>query len=295
MGCLRPLGFPTVRGARVAVVLAMAFLVGCGENTDGESLRVSLSGFAKATTHGVSARYVTTTVADERDQGGPPIRAVGVFDFEQSSGTVHYDESLGPDAVVVRGVVYIPMTDMGTIEREDPCYGREYGSFDYPRYEKEGLGVEADSVSPVPFDPGQVTASLERSEATLTKVGADEVRGVPTTRYRVAIDGARLDARFASDSSQDQALVGFEVWVDREQQLRRARWTVKITWGSSRAEAGLPDLPDQVTPPWEGGTYHETTTVELWDYGVAVNVEAPPEDEVCDFPDFFGRTMATFD
>jgi hypothetical protein len=38
-----------------------------------------------------------------------------------------------------------------------------------------------------------------------------------------------------------------------------------------------------------------TTTYELWDYGVLVEVERPPDDDTCPFLEFFSETMSAFD
>lgn len=137
--------------------------------------------------------------------------------------------------------------------------------------------------------------SLGRSDATLTEVASEEVRGVATTHYRVDVDGERLDARFADDMFDDRELVTFDVWVDRDRRLRRAEWVLLIRWGMPEVSDDLGPIDGLVLPFDDAGAYRETTTVELWDYGVPVDVQAPPADEVCDVVDLFGRTLATFD
>ena len=67
-----------------------------------------------------------------------------------------------------------------------------------------------------------------------------------------------------------------------------------IRWGSSKSSTSTL-LPGLTLPADIGATYNETTTTDVWDYGVPVKVTRPSDNETCDFPEFFQRTMDTFD
>jgi hypothetical protein len=227
-----------------------------------------------------TARYSTVIENDDEAAAGAATLLNGVFDFTRLDGTMQYNQGGDfSDWTVKAGVAYTSMPSDTTIDPSDPCYGKQWAMWDFPKYAREDKDIDADHTAPVPFDPAAVVGALRQSEATLTEVGSASVRGENTTHYRVQVDGARLDRTFVSDGFDDRELIDMDVWVDGDDRLRRTRWVLEITWG------GVPDI---------GGTYRETTTVEVWDYGVPVEVAAPPASDSCDFPAFFGRSMQDF-
>ena len=121
----------------------------------------------------------------------------------------------------------------------------------------------------VPF-PGGPTAPTEvldlilRSSDEVRVLGEDEVRGTVTTRYRAAIHSEKLidqlpaDTRPAAQDREDweDRVVNVEAWVDEESRLRR------ISFGETDA----------------GEVF--AATLDLYDFGVEVDVRPPPENEV---------------
>jgi hypothetical protein len=270
------------KAARAGVlVLGCAAIGACGAGDEQHRVVVSLESVGAETTEAKTARFSTVIENDDEMAAGPAQRLDGVFDFERLDGTAHHEQGDADDSdwTVVGGVAYSPMLPDTNIDPADPCYGKHWAMFDYPKYAREYEGIEVDQISPLPFDPAAVVGALRHSEATLNEVGSEDVRGKKATQYRVKVNGARLDSRFMSDDFDDRKLVSMEIWVDGDQRLRRARWVLEITWG---------DVIDS------GGTYHETTTVEVWDYGVPIEVTAPPASDSCDFPEFFARSMEDF-
>lgn len=97
------------------------------------------------------------------------------------------------------------------------------------------------------------------------EVGAEEVRGVPVTRYRVRIDLARADAALPAGVTvptgpyRELSQVPAEVWLDSAGQCRRIAVATERTAGD-----------DQV-PIW--------SIVELWDFGVHADIvpQSPAE------------------
>jgi LppX_LprAFG lipoprotein len=120
---------------------------------------------------------------------------------------------------------------------------------------------------PLPGSPTKPTDVLERVLATsddIAVVGTEDVRGVETTHYRARVDLRKLLKELSSsEPSQEDVLetsgerfVPVELWIDDESRLRR----ITIARDANR-----------------GG---ETTTVELYDYGVQVDVEPVATEEL---------------
>jgi hypothetical protein len=99
-------------------------------------------------------------------------------------------------------------------------------------------------------DPGGVL-DLLRDIGDVETIGPETLRGVPTTHYRGTIDGAPAPV---------------DVWVDGDGQTRKVAATVD--------RAGI----------------KVDTEMEYYDFGVKLDVSAPPADEVLDFSDVFGNT-----
>lgn len=120
-------------------------------------------------------------------------------------------------------------------------------------------------------DPTQYLLWLSALGPGITKIGEEDVRGVPTSRYRAAVDLNLLEeqappgkeAEWAAyvQTLRDRlglAFIPVEVWVDDEGLVRR----FNHEYGFST----------------EGTT--AVVTTELFDFGTPVNVSAPPPDQV---------------
>lgn len=106
-----------------------------------------------------------------------------------------------------------------------------------------------------------------------TEVGADVLRGVATTRYRVTIDLAQADAALQSGVTVPAmpyrvlSQIPAEVWLDAAGRARR------ISVDADPGEAG--------EPVW--------SIVELWDFGVDVDIVPPEPGEVLPPRQAYGR------
>lgn len=112
------------------------------------------------------------------------------------------------------------------------------------------LGVGVDM-----FDPSKALEVLRGAAAGMQVVGADVVRGVATTHVRATI----------SATSPPGDVV--DVWIDRDDLVRRIRMTVD----------GLP-----------AGAVGEVVTVELFDYGEPVDITVPAASETTPFSELLG-------
>jgi hypothetical protein len=98
-------------------------------------------------------------------------------------------------------------------------------------------------------DPQELVSRLEAEGVEVTEVGAEDVRGVATTRYAVTLPADATDAA-AHNLSGD-------VWIDADGLVRRVELR------------GAGDTPF-------------TMTAELFDIGRPVTVTTPPADQVTD-------------
>jgi hypothetical protein len=138
--------------------------------------------------------------------------------------------------------------------------------------------------------PIELIETLRELGGTVTAQGREEVRGVDTRRLRVETTmGDLLAAQEGAAPAESQALldaqpalreapVAMDLWADDEDLLRRMR--VEMDLGAAMAEAGL-----------GRGEATSVIDVELYDFGVEVDLTAPaPEDvlEVGSLPGSLG-------
>jgi LppX_LprAFG lipoprotein len=123
-------------------------------------------------------------------------------------------------------------------------------------------------------DPSRSLALLRAASPDFAAVGDEEVRGVETTHYRGTVDLEKFAEEAPADARESyrrileltgQKTVPLEVWIDGEGLTRRMRYEQKMPDGSSM-----------------------TLTQELYDFGVEVDVEAPPASDVLDLGELIG-------
>lgn len=134
-------------------------------------------------------------------------------------------------------------------------------------------------------DPLAMVRLLE-SATDFEEAGEGEVRGDHVTLHRGALDLAELaeaEEPGAAAQLRDMGLarVPAEVAVDDEGRLRRVAFTLDL--------AALAAASGGATP---GGPAEGTFTVELFDFGTPVEVQAPPAAEVTDVPAGAGQVPA---
>lgn len=125
-------------------------------------------------------------------------------------------------------------------------------------------------------DPTQVLQYLRAASDDIEEVGEEDVRGVGTTRYRMSIDLDKVaqqapeEARAAIEELLAESgleTIPAEVWIDGDGLVRRIEL----------AYEGM-----EFTPGQKGDM---DLRLELYDYGVEVDVQAPPADQIMSFQD----------
>ena len=141
-----------------------------------------------------------------------------------------------------------------------------------------GLGL------PDSTDPTKTFEMLRDIAGDIETVGREEVRGVETTHYRTTVDLAKASDSLPSDiksmlGNLDGAFgaIPIEVWIDDDGLLRRMdmRFDLSSLLGSVSGGSNL-------------GSGIITMRMDLYDYGVEVDVEAPPAGETYDMSSLLG-------
>jgi hypothetical protein len=247
-----------------ALVVSLAVVAaGCGQSSGpgaGGDDQVEIRTLADTTEAAGTARFEGSYQSP--GNGSPGSRFEGEIDFAKQSwvtrSTHHVDGRTGSDVSesrVVDGYTYlqvpVPTGD------EDEVVGRPATPWYRIRVPTAGVAMMPMGTS------GDVTGYLgvlESLGARLETLGADTVRGTPTTRYRISPGEppnvpaqVRALGEFTSDGSDAGTM---ELWVDDAVRIRRLRTDYCEGDGGGRSE------------------------VELFDFGAPVSIEAPPLDQV---------------
>ena len=117
---------------------------------------------------------------------------------------------------------------------------------------------------PFPFlDPGRILTAFQKVSGTVESLGEEVVRGVPASKYRLTLDLERLI---------ETAPAGKRAELRKELAERKTKTEPVEVWID---EAGLARRVGFVV---DGGP----VTVDFFAFGIDVDVEAPPADQVED-------------
>ncbi|MFF9760439.1 MULTISPECIES: hypothetical protein [Streptomyces] len=123
-------------------------------------------------------------------------------------------------------------------------------------------------------DPARTAAYAKAiTDKDVTEVGAEEIDGVNTTRYRVSVDVTELPG---GERMREQLgpTLPMQVWLDDEGRLRRQQMDMTL-----KAPASASAKPDADAAPQQ---LTMSTVMEFSDFGTEVDAEAPPAGQVAD-------------
>jgi hypothetical protein len=142
----------------------------------------------------------------------------------------------------------------------------------------ERQGLDADTLLGEQTGPAALLAQLDGASDDLVELGSEEVRGVATTHLRVTVDtGAAIEQsdpavreqlRAYAEATGLPATYPMELWVDEDGLVRRIRTVLDVP--------GSPGDPEGVT---------QQTTLELFDFGVRVDLEPPLPEQTIELAD----------
>jgi hypothetical protein len=217
--------------------------------------------------------------------GGPfTFTAEGEFDRERGRMTMDMSELGEATGGAFAGELEMILDDLVMYMKfpeaitEQLPGGKSWVRIDLREAGKE-LGIDLEELMQVQqSDPSQSLQYLRGASDDFEEVGEEEVRGVETTHYRGTIDLHKAveqlpeDARGSFERAID--LIGtdelpLDVWIDDDGMARRMKYDQPLP--SAGGEEGAMEL-----------------TMEFFDFGVDVDVEPPPSDEVIDIKELIG-------
>lgn len=256
---------------------------GSDEMTVAELVRLS----GKATMQAESARTsMTMSLSGQGDVPSFLLDSEGAQDF--ATGDSEFTMSLFDQELEARtiGTTMYQKWPEEMLAQSGLPEGKTWISTDLEeQYRKQtGLSLESLQNEAASSPTGQL--EYLRSVGSAKKVGEEPLRGTPTTRYRAVVD---LDRELAAvrDGAQDaKALkkayenlkkqlgtskLPMDVWLDDQGRVRRYVMSMPVP----------PPATGNANPPAETTTANPevSITVELYDYGVPVEVAAPPEEK----------------
>jgi hypothetical protein len=283
-----------VRKSGIAVALAGALLLAaCGSSVEPPSVskttvpvdRKLVLASVDATTAAKTARIDVQTEMSGVDEGTTTMRGDGVIDFETGDSrlTMYIDgiSALGmDDGVEIRTVDGVVYTRMPGLFADLPGFtgDKSWMSFDATGRPVGGALFDMTGQS----DPTKTLAYLQKISSDVREVGTEDVRGVETTHYHATIDFSKtIPEAEVPEGMRDEVKeftgmfgsIPADVWIDGDGRMRRERITIDFGKvfedmpGASEADAG----------------FTMTQTLDLYDFGAAVEVEAPPADQVQTF------------
>jgi hypothetical protein len=274
---------------RIALLLAAALLLPACGGGDGDSVSAApVAEAASKTTEAGSYRMEFTMTMEAVGQSFT-MRGDGVFGYSPARGRMTVDPgkldelsggAVGTDRLefVFDGLVYymrIPegLTALGGV-------GDKWLKIDLEEAGGE-TGVDLGALQQANQNPAQLMQFLRGTSDDIEELGEEQVRGVETTHYRATVDFDAAAERTAeigelSDEMREQVRAEIErtkrqtgletlpvdVWLDEDDLVRRIRM--------------------DFTFPLEGEEVGVEVTMDLFDFGVDVDVAPPPPDQTVD-------------
>jgi hypothetical protein len=282
--------------AAIGAVLAGLVLVGCAnpealdQTTTPEDSLARVQGAAARVTEARSARLsmtMTTTFAGE-EVAASTATTEGVYDYAAHKGQMDTTiKSAGipfkftERMLVIGSTTYIKMPDVPQAEETPagvpPIPGEHHKPWVKLELPKEfaghnplapGFGPMSDDTG----DPTQALSYLKSATSKVERVGSEQVRGTPTTRYAATFDAAKIAAQAPEEYQGFVEEMGLsfpkpaDVWIDEQGRLRKIHYAMTMK------------VPKEMGAPATAMT--NELTMELYDFGVTVDVTPPPADQV---------------
>ena len=265
----------------VLVLCALPLLTGCGSK-DALTLDPVASAASKTTEAGSSrVAFETTMQLFGKDVS---FSADGLFDYDDSIGSMTLDMgSMLPLAGA--GQLELRMVDEKLYMRMPSLMGlglptdKEWVSLE-PGKALKGAGFGGFDPSSMQQDPAQLLRLL-RASSEVTEAGTATIRGVETTRYT-----AKLDLRKSIEASAKE----LELTEEQRALLRQAaeQLVEQVETDTLPVEVYIDDdgllrrLALDLSMNVEGQQLSMKQTTDFYDFGVDVDVDAPPASQVFD-------------
>lgn len=254
-------------GLVILVGALVAFAWQQGDGGDGDGPLNAIAAAAERTQNESGGRTAMRTVISSPVQSESfTISGLGAFDAEgRTEATLRFrrpesNELVEMQMLASESAMYMSSDLFGSLPG-----GKEWMGLD--------LSFLDESEAPVPIE-GDAMGELELLEAVaddVQKLGQEDVRGVPTTRYRGKVDNSERAEQLREEGAEELAAkleqgrpLQIEVWIDADGLVRRMRY---------------------INVEREEGDEKATTTdmrVDFFDFGIEPEIELPDSNEVFD-------------
>jgi hypothetical protein len=281
----------------IGTVLAGLILVGCADpgaldrTATPEDALARVQGAAAKVTEARSARLSMTMKTTFAGEQVPASTATtqGVYDYAAHKGqmdttikTPGIPFPLTTRTLVIGSTVYIKMpqaphaqaTPAGVPPAPEERH-KPWAKLELPKELASGNPLDP-GLGPIPGDTGgdptQALSYLKSATSKVERLGAEQVRGTPTTRYAVVFDAAKAASQGPAQLRglvEDEGLAfpkPADVWIDEQGRLRKIQYAMTLKMPK---EEGAPAT-----------TMTLETTLELYDFGVTMKVTPPPANQV---------------
>ena len=250
----------------VPLVVALTLLAAaCGSQN---ALQRDAVAAAAARTADAGSSRVAVEVASSQFGRDGSIRGEGAFDYEAARGRLEVDASSLLDGARVE----VRVVDSKVFVRTPAAVAWIPGVKPWVSL-GDGRSLDAYGLGELQQDPGQLLELLRASSVRVARTGTAVIRGVETTRYVAQLELTKALEANASALGLSE--------VEREQ-LRRIA-------DELRRRSEQKSVPVVVFVDGEGLVRRLTLrdgesriSVDFWDFGANVDVQAPPASDVTD-------------
>ncbi len=256
------------------------------EPTAVETVRVAYRETTAERTAKTSLEITTTGPPVDPEASGQPdpvtMTGQGVMDFSgaASSMTMEMFGMGGFEMRQVENTIYMKVPEEFAAQMSG---AKPWMEMDLDVVSEQQNGVNLGQMQPgVAQDPTGQLEYLRGVSESVEKVGKEQVRGTQTTRYRATIDLKKAaaqegpEAREAYDETIEMlgaSKLPVGVWLDDQNRIRRFAMNLTVP---------MPENAASPNAPREDATMRTQTVVEYYDFGVPVDVQAPPPEQTMD-------------
>jgi hypothetical protein len=274
----------------VAGVAVTALVTGCGGSSGGGSSKADGgSKVSTVTPQALLASSVDKTLAAKNadialtfkgEAAGKEIgfSGTGVIDFvnQKFQMTLNLPATDG-----IAGTIEERLIDKVLYLKLPAAASAATGGKPWVKVDASSLGSSS-SLGSLNQNPADILGSLRSVSSSITTVGTEDIRGVPTTHYKANIDLAKAAAASGSKGGLDQATID---------QYKKALGSTSLPADVYLDSKGLPArFAITVTPAPGSATASEvgsvSTTIDFFNYGKANTdaIVAPPASELGTLP-----------
>jgi hypothetical protein len=268
------------RGPWAGIVLALVIgVTACGGGGGGSDAAVSIKTLQAAVSNSQAAESSRFTMDLSVDVAGAPvsITADGVMSGDGKTGEVNVSMPVVGtiEERMVDGVIYMNLGSFPGAPAQ--LEGKQWVKLDPEALKQSGM-LEGLADQSGTNSPKQGLEYLQGLSGDVQDLGQETVAGEPATHYKASIDYSKLvDKLPDATAEQRDALaklgtVPADVWIDGHDRVVKMHMTID---GSA----------------FGGGAGTAEMTMQLTDFGVPVDVQAPPAEDTVDFSALGGLSI----